>query len=182
MKLGSTQQKILILLLSGIALGFCSSPNQSFRVLKLARQEWQRINRKNLHRSIRLLYHFKLVRERKNSDGSVSLLLTAEGKRQATLGQLLGMKIKKPKRWDGLWRIALFDIPEKHKKFRDIFRSHLKVVGFHELQHSVFIFPFPCEKEILSLVTLYHAEPYVRFITAQHIDNEAALKKKFSLP
>lgn len=128
-----------------------------------------------------LLYRHKLITEQKNSDGSLSLVLTPRGKQQATLGQLLGIKIKKPKRWDTLWRVVLFDIPEKHKKFRDIFRSHLKAVGFHELQHSVFVFPFPCEKEILSLVKLYRAESYVRFITAKDIDNEKLLKKKFSL-
>lgn len=181
MKLGDTQQKILLVLLSGLALGCSASPTQSFRIIKFARKGWQEINKENLKRSVRLLYRHQLIKERKNSDGSVSLLLTTEGKRQATLGQLFDIKIKKPKRWDKLWRIVIFDIPEKHRKFRDIFRSHLKAVGFHELQHSVFIFPFPCEKEILSLVKLYHAEPFVRFITAQHIDNEAVLKNKFSL-
>lgn len=181
MKLGPTQQKILLLLLGGLALGCSASPKTSFRVLRLVHRGWRDINRKNLTRSLRLLYTQKLITERKNPDGSISLLLTPEGKRQATLGQLLGIKVKKPKRWDKLWRITLFDIPEKHRKFRDIFRSHLKAIGFHELQHSVFVFPFPCEKEILSLVKLYHAEPYVRFITAQHIDNETVLKRKFSL-
>lgn len=181
MRLGSVQQRILLLLLSGLALGCSSSPKTSFRILKLAHREWRAINRRNLTLSARLLYRHKLIRERRNPDGSTSLLLTAEGKKQATLGQLLGIKIKKQKRWDRLWRVVLFDIPEKHRKFRDIFRSHLKVIGFHELQHSVFIFPFPCEKEILSLVKLYHAEPHVRFIEARHIDNETVLRKKFSL-
>ncbi len=181
MRLGPTQLKIILLLLGGLALSCSFSPKTSFRVVKLVHRGWRDINKKNLNRSLRLLYTQQLVTDRKNPDGSISLILTPEGKRQATLGQLLGLKIKKPKRWDLLWRIVLFDIPEKHKKFRDIFRSHLKAIGFHELQHSVFVFPFPCEKEILSLVKLYHATPYVRFITAKHIDNESTLKKKFSL-
>ena len=182
MRLGPTQQKVLLLLLSGLALGCSASPKTSFRIFRNLHRGWRDINQKNLNRSLRLLYTQQLITDRKNPDGSISLILTPEGKRQATLGQFLGLKIKKPKRWDKLWRIVLFDIPEKHRHFRDIFRSHLKAIGFHELQHSVFVFPFPCEKEILSLVQLYHATAHVRFIEAHHIDNEKALKKKFSLP
>lgn len=181
MKPGTAQEKVLLLLLSGIALSCSSSPKQSFRILSLASKEWRKINHSNLTRTVRSLYSHQLIFEKKHSDGSVSLHLTTEGRRRATLGQLLGIKIKNPKHWDSLWRLVLFDIPEKHRKFRDIFRSHLKAVGFHELQHSVFIFPFPCEKEITSLVKLYQAEPFVRIITAEYINNEAVLKKLFKL-
>jgi len=181
MRIGATQQKILLLLLSGLAFGCSTSPKTSFSIIRLANNEWRDIGQRSLRESARLLYRHKLIRERHNSDGSLSLLLTPLGKQQATLGQLLGIKIKKPKDWDNLWRIVIFDIPERHRAFRDIFRSHLKAIGFYELQHSVFIFPFLCKKEILTLVKLYHAEDYVRFITAKDIDNENVLKKKFSL-
>jgi len=142
---------------------------------------WDELDQKNLKRSLLILYQRQLITEQKNPDGSVSLVLTKAGKHEATFSQLFNIKIKKPKRWDKLWRVVLFDIPEKHRKFRDIFRSHLRTIGFHELQHSVFIFPFPCKNEILALVKLYHAESFVRFITAQDIDNELKLRKKFFL-
>lgn len=73
----------------------------------------------------------------------------------------------------------MFDVPEKKRLFRDILRDHLKVIGFKELQHSVFIFPYPCEKEIQSLVKLYDAAAFVRIITAKTINNETALKQSF---
>ena len=89
------------------------------------------------------------------------------------------IKFKKPKKWDGKWRLVLFDIPEKDRVFRDILRKHLKTLKFRKLQHSVFVSPYPFEKPILELVRLYSAEKYVRVISAMKIDNEKNLKKYF---
>ncbi len=66
----------------------------------------------------------------------------------------------------------MFDIPEKKRLFRDILRNHLKNIGFKELQQGIFLFPFPCESEMASLIKLYHATRHVRIITTQKIDNQ----------
>ena len=73
----------------------------------------------------------------------------------------------------------MFDIPEETRQFRDILRDHLKQIGFRELQHSVFLFPYPCEKELAALVDLYGAEKYVRILTVKAIDNEPLVRKLF---
>ncbi len=73
----------------------------------------------------------------------------------------------------------MFDIPEKKRRFRDILRDHLKEIGFKELQHSVFVFPYPCETEIAALADLYGAKEYVRILTVKKIDNGDALEKKY---
>ena len=91
------------------------------------------------------------------------------------------MAIKKPKRWDGKWRIVLFDIPEKIRKTRDIFRHHLNQLEFYEFQKSVFVHPFDCHDEIDYLIEFYNARKFVRFIVAESLDNELHLKKKFNL-
>lgn len=104
-----------------------------------------------------------------------------EGKKQARKISLLGnsIKFKKPKRWDGRWRLVIFDIPEKNRNFRDILRNHLQALEFYKLQYSVFISPYPFEKQILELVKIYSAQSYVRVITALEIDNENLIKKHF---
>ena len=123
-----------------------------------------------------------MIEEKMLPDGSFKLVLTKNGKQQAKALSLFGSSInfKKPKQWDGKWRIVLFDIPEKDRLFRDILREHLYALGFFKLQHSVFVSPYPFEKPILELVTLYSAEPYVRVVTAAAIDNDSKLKKHFS--
>lgn len=51
------------------------------------------------------------------------------------------LKLQK-KKWDGWWRIVIFDINEKNKKTRDLLRDKLKTLGFGMWQRSVYITPF----------------------------------------
>ena len=179
--LGPIQQKALLLLLGGVALGLSGSPTRYFRILGAMQKEWGDINRQSLNRSIKGLYQSKLVMEKRRADGSVSLVLTPEGRRRAQFFRRGDIEIARPSRWDGQWRIVLFDIPEEKKSLRDIFRRHLQKIGFREFQKSVFIFPYECEQEIDSLVKLYDAEKYFRFILAVKVSHEQNLKKLFFL-
>lgn len=180
-RVGPIQQKILILCITGIGLAFSSSPKSSFGLIKTATKEWKNIDRLALKRSLRSLCREKLLVEKKRGDGTVSLELTEAGKRQAKYLYIFGkgVKIQKPKKWDRLWRVVMFDIPEETRRFRDILRDHLKQIGFRELQHSVFIFPYPCEKELAALVNLYNAERYVQILTVKKFDNEQLVHKLF---
>lgn len=182
-KFGPIQQKILITLLGGVALGLSETPRQYFRTLKALRKEWKRINQQSFNRSVTSLYQQKLLKEINRPNGSITLQLTEQGVKQANYFGLFGnaIRIRRPKKWDGLWRLIIFDIPEKKRHFRNILREHLKAIGFKELQHSVFIFPYPCEKELACIVELYNATPYVRIITARHIDNQKELVRRFSI-
>lgn len=180
-KFGQTQKKIMVALLGGVALGLSSSPRQFFKTLKVVRKDWDKIERSSFNRSIRRLAKEKLLVEKKFPDGSLKLVLTKEGERQAKKLSLLGNSInfKKPKKWDGKWRIVIFDIPEKDRIFRGILREHLYELKFFKLQNSVFVSPHPFEKMILELTDFYSAQAYVRVITATVIDNEDKLKKHF---
>jgi len=180
-KFGKVQQKILLSLFGGVALGASRNSSQYFRTFRKIRKEWDKINQRNFNRSIRRLAHEKFIQEKILADGSFKLVLTKKGKEQAQILNLLGDSIgfKKPKRWDKKWRIVLFDIPEKDRVFRDILRHHLYNLEFYKLQHSVFVSPHPCEKSILDLTRIYSAQKYVRVITAVKIDNEDKLKKHF---
>jgi DNA-binding transcriptional regulator PaaX len=52
------------------------------------------------------------------------------------------------KRWDHLWRIVAFDVPESKKSSRDQFREDLMKLGFFPFQKSIYVTPFPCEDKI----------------------------------
>jgi len=163
-------------------LGVSASPRQYFDTLRKIRKEWSKSNRYNFDRSLRRLSSEKLIEEKILPDGSFKLVLTSKGEEQARKLSLLGKSInfKKPKRWDGKWRMVIFDIPEKDRLFRDVLRSHLRELKFFKLQHSVFVSPHPFEVAILELTELYSAQAYVRVITAEKIDNEDSLKRHFS--
>src|SRR3989344_4025305 len=54
-------QKILLLLLGGVALGLSHSPRQYFRILKSIKKEWEWIDKRNLRRTIQSLYKSRLI-------------------------------------------------------------------------------------------------------------------------
>lgn len=180
-KFGPVQQKLLLLLVGGYILGTETSSIRYYRKLKLLRKEWKKINQQNFTRSVRRLSAQRLVKEVVLPDGSFQLALTKEGMRQARIQFLFGKSIrfKNPKEWDKKWRIVLFDVPEKDRRFRDVLREHLRELKFFKLQHSVFVSPFPCEKQLMELISLYKAGSFVRIVTADWVDNEEKLKRHF---
>lgn len=182
-KFGPVQQKIILLLAGGVLLGLQTSSVRYYKLLFEIRKEWKRMDQRSMIRSIRRLSAQKLVEEKVSADGSIRLVLTTEGKRQAGYLNLFdrAIRFKKPKQWDRKWRVVIFDIPEKQRVFRDILRAHLQELGFFKLQQSVFVSPYPYEKPIGELVDLYGAKKYVRILTVQWIDNDRQLKKHFLL-
>ena len=179
--LGHNQQKILLLLWGGVGLALARSPSQYFRVIKGVGQEWDKINRRALHQAIRSLYKSKLIMEKENSDGLVTIVLTDKGRRKAITFNIETMKIKQPAHWDKMWRLVLFDIPEKRKTAREALRVTLRKLGFGEFQKSVFIYPYECQNELDYIIEFFKIRPYVRTITAITMDNELHLKEKFDL-
>ncbi|MEK7565245.1 MAG: hypothetical protein AAB394_01160 [Patescibacteria group bacterium] len=180
-RLGPNQQKILLLLSAGIGLSLARTPRQYFTILKEAPKEWKKINKKSLERAIYNLYKSKLISERENSDGSLTMVLTDKGKNKAITFKIDSMEIKKPKQWDNKWRIVLFDIPEKHKRAREVLRETLKRLGFYEYQKSVLVHPYDCQNEVDFVVEYFNIRPHVRIITAIELDNELHLRKIFDL-
>jgi len=110
-KLRPTSQKVLLLLLGGIALGLTHDPRQYFKIVKYIKKEWEWIDKRNLHRVMR----------------------------------------------------------------------SLKRMGFAQLQKSVFVHPFECSKETMFVAEFFNVRQYIRHVLADHIDNEALLKKKFHI-
>ncbi len=178
---GAIQKKVLLLLLGGVALRLSGSPSKYFRILNIMQKEWANINRSVLNRAIRSLYKSRLIETRSNKNGTLTLVLSKDGKEVALTHNLDTMRIERPKQWDGYWRVVLFDVPERLKKVRESLRYHLNNMNFCEFQKSVFVHPFPCREEIEYLIEFYYARRYVRFMLVKEIDNELHLKKHFGL-
>lgn len=175
------QKKILLLLLSGFALGLTRNPKQYFRVLNEIRKKWGEIRNESISRAIHSLYESKLVTTKDNHDGTLTLVLSKEGELLALTYDIDNMNIKTPSQWDRKWRIVMFDVPEKFKRTRDALRMHFKSMGFYEFQKSVFVHPYSCAKEIEYIMEFYQARKYIRFIVATEIDNALEIKRHFHL-
>lgn len=181
LQLKPTTQKVLLLLLGGLALGLSSSPKQYFRVLKTIAKDWKTIDRYALHRAIKRLYGSRLIDAQDNPDGTTTLLLTTKGRNIALRYDIENIKIEPMKRWDKKWRVYLFDIPERHKKARDALCRVFKKMGLCQFQKSVFVCPYECQKETDFVIEFFNLRPYVRYMLSEHIDNELHLKQRFNL-
>lgn len=129
-------------------------------VYHLRRQKWVEIVKKNNERFIKLTRH-----------GEIEALLA-----KARLPSAKGG------RWDGKWRIVMFDIPQESSPKRDLLRRLLKENGFLKLQGSVFISPSPLNREALTYLRESELINYVRIIKAEEIDDDSDLRKRFQLP
>jgi len=107
--------------------------------------------------------------------------ITEKGRKMLLKSAAERMKIKETKRWDGIWRIVIFDIPKKHNSIRELLRDRLKKMGMRQLQESVFVCPYPCEEEVWFWTSLYFASSFIRFIEARSISNSEDIKSFFDL-
>lgn len=123
----------------------------------------------------------KFVKVTENADGSTTVKITQKGMIRALTYQLGTLQLKKPKHWDGKWRVVIFDVPEKHKRLRDIFRRRLLQLGLYRLQESVYASPYPCFKEIEFLRELYSVSFNVRYLLVDKIEEDSALRDHFEL-
>jgi DNA-binding transcriptional regulator PaaX len=114
-------------------------------------------------------------------DGEEVIEITEKGKRRLLKYEFDEMKIKIPKKWDGLWRIVIFDIPEKRKKARNAINMKLKELGFYPIQKSTFIFPYECRNEVDFVAEHFFARKYINYIVAKEVDGSDKLKKSFKI-
>ena len=178
--LSPIKQKIILLLLAGLALGLTYSPSRQWKIIGDIGKEWKKIDEANLRHAIQELYKTKVIERKENSNGSQTFILTKKGKLKALTFNFRQMALGR-KNWDGKWRIVIFDIPEKLRSGRDALRQKLKELGFYELQKSVLIFPYPCADEIEFVIEFFGMRKFVRYGVLETIDNEPHLKKLFHL-
>src|SRR3990167_7009580 len=183
---GKLVGKVLVLLAQGTMLGLSRDKGLRLEILKDADRTWHEIDRKLLYQILKRLklgHHIEFLKTR---NGIEFARLTAKGKERFLQHQFNILALPRAKRWDGKWRIVLFDIPEPKKKIRDSLRRKLKALGFLEFQKSVFIYPFPCRDEINFVINFYNIPEYVYYLEAPLVPDggfrkEFDIKSNFSL-
>lgn len=109
------------------------------------------------------------------------LELTDFGKRILRQYQSNNYTLSKPKKWDGKWRMLVFDISEKRKETRDKVRRTLISIGFVRLQNSVWVYPYDCEDLITLLKADFKIGKDLLYVIADKIENDKVLRLAFDL-
>lgn len=118
--------------------------------------------------------------KRSRKDSTMEIKLTERGEKKVLRQVLLDLKVSPQEKWDGVWRIVIFDIPEKNKWVREGLRERLKRMGFYPLQKSTFAIPYPCQEEIGFLAQLYNMDTHLRLIETRTISFDNDLREFFS--
>lgn len=165
----------------GIAVAL-SNRRASYKITKSLVKEIFGLNKKpqNVSSYFLKLRKQKLI-EIKKEGKYHKLILTENGQEIFLRFNYEQLKINKPRIWDRNFRVVAFDIPEKKRAARDSLREKMKEMGFVKFNDSVWVFPFPCQKEIDFVANYWKVGKYVHFILAKNITNRNVLERVFNL-
>ncbi len=104
--------------------------------------------------------------------------LTGKGQLEKLLQKT---RIDRSADWDGKWRVLVFDIPEDFHLKRDSFRALLKRNGFKKLQGSVFVSPYPLNREAIRYLKDSGLKMFIRIMKVEEMDDDSDLREKFGV-
>ena len=108
--------------------------------------------------------------ERTQDNGKLAAQITSDGKK--ILSRLLPVR-------DGVWKLVIFDVPEKQKYVRTVLRAKLKSLHFKKWQNSIWISPYALDEEIEQELSQLSKKFFVRLIKTTSINNTDDLEKLF---
>ncbi|GEM_PF-2311706 len=177
----SRSSKITIEILRAVATGAAllyvagSSKKGAWKVDKMIGRALSRHARYYIKKKI-----LELEKQRIVSLGGEKIRLTARGRAILSRVGVIEMEIETHK-WDGLWRLVSYDIPNINHKRRDIFRNSLEKLGFVQVQESLFCIPWRCKELIAVLAKRCEVAPYVIFMQTDHLPTERSLQRHFNV-
>ena len=174
------------IILSGVTLtgviAFAVAAPNALKLLKHVDLDWaaKRDPRRRITEATsRLKKKGFIVWEEKK--GRRFMRLTAKGRVYCGRYTTGHRQIPKPKKWDGRWRVIIFDIPEAKKGLREKVRRLVRGLGFYPLQRSVWVHPYDCEE----LITLLKADLSIGkdllYMIVDAIEYDKPLREHFKL-
>ena len=99
----------------------------------------QQYTTNSIYKAIDRLEKDGLLRKRRKEKNTF-LHLTEKGKKAVRKHRKSGGHASR--KWDGKWRVVIFDVPEKRAQARKYLRNYLKSLGFGMVQRSIWITPY----------------------------------------
>ena len=156
------------------------APN-AIQSLKLLDGDKEKYRRWYVDKKIEKMTAQKLVVIKNNGNNQRIVSLTDKGEKLLDRYEMQELFIVKPKKWDGKYRVVIFDIKEGKRKIRDDLRIWLEDLGFVRLQNSVWVFPYECREVVVLLKSRLGVGTEVLYLIVENIENDLKLKKHFSL-
>lgn len=185
-KISPNVKTVLILLGSGLFLSASfiapGLPLALKPFLKMKREndykKWVQFNQARLKQVLKRLKEQKVVEFIPTKEGLV-IRISEKGKRKILSYKLDGLQLEK--KWDGKWRLIIYDITKEKKKERDFLRGILKRLNCFQLQKSVYLTPYKCEDEIEYIRQLFGIEDEVKILKVDSLENEQPYRDYFGV-
>jgi DNA-binding transcriptional regulator PaaX len=177
MKANFSEKILGYLIITGAVAIAATSPFFLTRLAKIVIKEskYKTNDRQKFNNAFYYLKKRGLICIEKNKHDIV-ITPTEKGMKIMKRYQILELKIKQPKKWDGKIRVVAFDIPDVSRAKRNAFRRKLKELGFYSSQKSVWIHPFECRNEIKILRDFFGLNnKQIYFFTAEKVEDEFLL-------
>lgn len=113
--------------------------------------------------------------------GGDNVRLTNKGLQLQKLIKIEETTLKKPRQWDGYWRLISYDVPEIGKRDRDYFRQTINKWGLRMIQESLWVYPYNCKEEIAVLADGLNIAPHVIYMMTDQMPEEDKWQEYFEL-
>lgn len=176
-----TAEILFMVATAPIILASLFAPNaaQMLKPLLKWHLDWDKIEYKRIREAISRLNKKRLI-ELKQKRDDLYIEITTNGKKLIKNFDYDNLILPQSKKWDGKWRMVIFDIPEKKKKKeRRAFSQKLKDLGFYPLQESVFVYPYDCRDELDFICEFLSISSYVNYCILETIDKEEGNLRNF---
>ncbi len=150
---------------------------QIFKMFKNSKK----YSKRQIQSAVESLRRQKLIEYIYDREGKTVVKITSKGKTKLRTFAVDTIKIEKQKKWDGKWRLVMYDLPVRFRRGREALRYHLKDLGFYQFQKSAWIYPYPCEDEIIFIADFFGLGNFVEVLTVESILRDDKLKKHFHL-
>lgn len=166
--------------LSGVALVAATVPNLPVALSKLPSIKRAQL-RARYRTALGRLAVLGYVTFEKQDGKSYARITDAGRKKLAFELEKKKLDLSKKRRWNGRWRVIIFDVPERRRKTRDRLRVLMQELGLVRLQDSVWVFPYDCEDFIALLKAELKIGSAVLYMVAEEIENDTHLREHFGL-
>lgn len=118
---------------------------------------------------------------KKNNADEASYIITEKGEKE--FDRVL-KPLKETGKWDGRWRLVIFNVPETKRDIRDRIRRGLSKLGMGILQPSVWISPKDIKNEIENLRKRLNLTNTLKYfeVTRNNSLDKTIIEKSWNLP
>ncbi len=81
---------------------------------------------------------------------------------------------------DGVWKMVIFDIPERQRQVRTFLRNRLKALGFKKWQSSIWISPYKLDQRLEDELGELAGKFFIRLIKTTNINYTKDIEALFA--